>query len=55
MDDLLLIYKLFVISNHNLSLGDMIIFVTKKEPCIKKVFAMKNVDHASLVKHVTKY
>jgi len=32
----------------------MINIVTRKEPCIKKLYAIKNVDHASPTKHVTK-
>lgn len=39
------IYKLFFIFNHDMSLGDMIDIVIKKEPCIKKLYAMKNNDN----------
>ena len=39
------IYKLFIISNHDMSLGDMIDIVIKKEPCIKILYAMKNNDN----------
>ena len=47
------IYKLFVIYIHDMYLGDMIEIITKKEPCIKILSAMKHVDHASLVKPIT--
>jgi len=45
VNGLLPIYKLFVISNHDMSLGDMIDIIIKKEPCIKKFYAMKNKDN----------
>lgn len=44
---LLPIYKLYIIHNHNISLGDMIDFVIKKETCINKICTIKNKDHAS--------
>lgn len=39
---LLPIYNLFIISNHDMSLGDMIDIIIKKEPYIKKIYTMKN-------------
>lgn len=36
------IYKLFFISNHDISLGDMKGIVNKKKSCINKLYAMKN-------------
>lgn len=39
---LLPIYKLLVISNHDISLGDMIDLVNNKAPCINKFYTMKN-------------
>ena len=52
VDGLLPIYKLYVISNHDMSLGYMIDIVTKKEPCIKKLSAMKHVEHTSPAKSI---
>ena len=49
---LLPIFRLFIISHNDILLGDMIDFVIKKEPCINKIYAMKNKDHASPLKFV---
>ena len=50
VDGLLPIYKLFIIDNHAMNLGDMIDLMVKKEPCINKICAMKKFDHASFPK-----
>ena len=52
---LLPIYKLFIISNHDMSLGDMIDIVIKKEPCIKKLYAKKNNENTHCKKSIPKY
>lgn len=48
-------YKLFVISNHDLSLGDMIDIITKKESCINKLYTMKNFEVASPIQSTTNH
>jgi len=42
MNALLPAYKLLLISNHNMTLWNMMDVVLKKEPCIKKLYAMHN-------------
>lgn len=51
-DSLLPIFKLFIIDNHVISLGDMIDILIKKEPCINKLYAMKKHDYNSQPKGV---
>lgn len=53
VDSLLTQYKLFVISNHDLSLRVMINVVKKKENYIKKLYAMKNIDPMPSLPYIT--
>lgn len=41
------IYKLFIIDNHDMSLGNMIYLIIMKEPCINKIYATKKHDRTS--------